>query len=114
MLNIFQIDFIQKSIFYALFGIRRFQKKKYSKKILEIIENLLDEVVLAVWFMDDGGSAPNTPSATKINITAFSDSDQILLQKALYAKFGLEVPIQKQGGNNQKNFYITTKSYPKF
>lgn len=92
-----------------------YEKKEIRKKIIpNKIEQLLDPVVLAVWFMDDGGKAQNTPRAAYINVTNFASSERFLLQKAVLNVFGFKMIIQKAGGNNQYNFYIPASSYERF
>ncbi len=84
------------------------------KVVPSTIEQLLDPIVLAVWFMDDGGKAQNTPRAAYINATSFTSSERILLQQAVQNVFGLKINIQKAGGKNQYNFYIPASSHKKF
>ena len=99
-----------ESIFYS----KATSFKKRRKIVPNDIENFLNPIVLAVWFMDDGGKAQNTVRAFYINATSFNNSERILLQKALQNVFGLKINIQKAGGNNQYNFYIPAASYEKF
>lgn len=48
------------------------------KKIVPInLEAILDPVVLAIWFMDDGGKAQNTPKAAYINATSFTETERM-------------------------------------
>lgn len=89
-------------------------QEKRTKVVSTSIEQPLDPVALASWFMDDGGKAQNTPQAAYINATSFTCSERILLQKAVKNVFGLKINIQKAGGNNQYNFYIPAASYEKF
>lgn len=89
-------------------------EKKRTKVVPIQIEQFLDPVALAVWFMDDGGKAQNTKRAAYINATSFTSSERVLLQKAVQNVFGLKINIQKAGGNNQYNFYIPASSYEKF
>ena len=53
-------------------------KKMKRKKIVPInLEAILDPVVLAIWFMDDGGKAQNTPKAAYINATSFTETERM-------------------------------------
>lgn len=97
-----------ESIFYKNIDGRR------VKVVPESIDKLLDPVGLAVWFMDDGGKAQNTPRAAYINVTNFTDSGRLKLQQMFKEVFGLKINIHKAGGNNQYNFYIPADSYELF
>ena len=59
--------------------------------------------------MDDGSS---TPEGFYLNTHSFSYEEQIILQKALLYKFGLECNIHKHG--KQFKLYIKAKSKPLF
>lgn len=111
----FSRRFYTKKYFADLAALFYENKNEVRKKIIPIqIQQLLDPVVLAVWFMDDGGKAQNTPKAAYINVTNFTSSERILLQKAVLNVFGFKINIQKAGGNNQYNFYIPASSYERF
>lgn len=111
----FSRRFYTKKYFADLAALFYENKNEVRKKIIPIqIQQLLDPVVLAVWFMDDGGKAQNTPKAAYINVTNFTSSERILLQKAVLNVFGFQINIQKAGGNNQYNFYIPASSYERF
>lgn len=84
-----------ESIFYS----KATSFKKRRKIVPNDIENFLNPIVLAVWFMDDGGKAQNTVRAFYINATSFNNSERILLQKALQNVFGLKINIQKAETN---------------
>lgn len=45
---------------------------KRTKVIPKNLEQLLDSIVLAIWFMGDGGKAQNTPKGAYINATSFT------------------------------------------
>ena len=80
----------------------------YRKIIPPNIEELLDPISLAIWYVDDG-CMPG-----RISVCCFSITDQYKLKEALENKFGLKVTIQKQGGKNQASLYIQSESYQKF
>jgi hypothetical protein len=76
------------------------KKNRKRTKIVpsqEELEKRLDPLSLAVWFIDDGGKAQNTPRAAYINVTGFIESDRIKLQQALENVFGLKTTLQKAG-----------------
>jgi LAGLIDADG DNA endonuclease family len=75
------------------------------KKISPSIVNWLTPISLAFWAMDDGSS---TPEGFYLNTHSFSYEEQIILQKALLYKFGLECNIHKHG--KQFKLYIKAKS----
>ena len=99
-----------ESIFYS----KDTADKKRRKVVPNEIEKLLNPIVLAIWFMDDGGKAQNTSRAFYINATSFNNLERILLQKAFQNIFGLKINIQKAGGNNQYNFYVPAAEYQRF
>jgi hypothetical protein len=112
----FSCRFYTKKIFLDLEAI--FYRNSFGTKRKKIVptnlETLLDPVVLAIWFLDDGGKAQNTPKAAYINATSFSEAERTQIQTAFLNVFNLKINIQKAGGNNQWNFYIPTNSYDRF
>lgn len=46
-------------------------KGKGTKTVAKKIANLLAPVVLAIWYMDHGDKAQNTPSAGYLNLSSF-------------------------------------------
>lgn len=97
-----------ESIFYREIGGKR------KKVVPSNLEQLLNPTVVAVWFMDDGGKAQNTPRGAYINGTNFTSEERVQIQNAFQTVFGLKITIHKAGGNNQYNFYIPANSYTKF
>lgn len=87
---------------------------KKTKIIPKNLEQLLDPIVLAVWFMDDGGKAQNTPKGAYINATSFTHQERVQIQQVFQNVFNLKITIQKAGGNKQYNFYIPANSYTQF
>ena len=57
-------------------------------------EQLLNPILLAVWFMDDGGKSQSTPKAAYINATSFSPEERVQIKKAFLNVFELEINIQ--------------------
>ena len=99
-----------ESIFYS----KATSFKKRRKIVPNDIENFLNPIVLAVWFMDDGGKAQNTVRAfyinadiTKGDVKSFNNSERILLQKALQNVFGLKINIQKAETNLKQIFDLS-------
>ena len=95
------------SIFYTPEG----TKTKRKKILPDNFEQLLNPIVLAIWFMDDGGKSQSTPKAAYINATSFSPEERVQIKKAFLSVFKLKINIHKAGGNNQFNFYIPAESY---
>ena len=85
--------------------------EKRRKVVPKNIEQLFNPIVLAIWFMDDGGKAQSTPKAAYINATSFSHEERLQIQKAFSHVFQLKINIHKAGGQNQYNFYIPADSY---
>ena len=79
------------------------------KQISPLIVNWLTPISLAFWAMDDGSS---TPEGFYLNTHSFSYEcgAQIILQRALLYKFGLECNIHKHG----KHFKLYIKAKSKF
>ena len=78
------------------------------------IRDLLDPTSLAVWYMDDGGKAQNTPKGAYINVSNYTEPERELLRNAVNDVFGLKTRLHKAGGNDQWNIYIPAESYDKF
>ena len=97
-----------ESIFYTSAGGKR------KKVVPRDLEELLNPIVLAIWFMDDGGKSQSTVRGAYINATSFSQEEQRQIQDAFLRVFQLEIRIHKAGGNNQSNFYIPADSYRQF
>ncbi len=74
------------------------------------IRDLLDPTSLAVWYMDDGGKAQNTPKGDYINVSNYTEPERELLRDAVNDVFGLKTRLHKAGGNNQWNIYIPAES----
>lgn len=107
--------FYTKKVFQEIESLFYTQTENGRKKIIPAdLKDLLDPYVLAVWFMDDGGKAQNTPRAAYINVSCFTCKQHTQIQKALLDVFGLKVTIQKAGGNKQYNLYIPAGSYTLF
>jgi len=64
---------------------------KEKKKIIPA-DLSIDEFSLAVWFMDDGSKSRNS---IYLNTQQFSESDQLVLQKLLFDKFGVKTTLNK-------------------
>ena len=101
-----------ESIFYmSTTGTGRIKRKKIVPKNLK---QFLDPIVLAIWFMDDGGKSQSTPEGAYINATSFSQQERVEIQEAFLRVLNLKINIQKAGGNNQYNSYIPANSYDTF
>ena len=87
---------------------------KRTKVLPRNLEQFLDPIVLAIWFMDDGGKAQNTPKGAYINATSFTHQERVQIQQAFQNVFRFKITIQKAGGNKQYNFYIPVDSYTQF
>nr|ALA63891.1 putative LAGLIDADG homing endonuclease [Symbiochloris irregularis] len=101
-----------ESIFYTQFYTQVGEKRK--KVVPKNLEQLLNPIVLAIWFMDDGGKSQSTVKAAYINATSFSPEEQEQIKEAFLHVFQLNIKIHKAGGNNQYNFYIPAPSYSLF
>ena len=73
------------------------------------IGEILTEVGLAFWIMDDGGKVGN---GLKLSTNSFNYSDCTILVKVLYDNFNLKCSIQSAGKDNQFIIYIWKESMP--
>ena len=72
---------------------------------------LVSPLSLAVWFMDDGYKR-NDCNALRLNTDLFTYEEQELLQKCLYANFGIISTIHRKG--KTYNLYIPERASKKF
>lgn len=87
---------------------------EWIKIIPDDIEEMMNEMVLAVWFMDDGstdwmyrsGSKEymNTAQQCKISSQSFSLEDNIKLSNSIMSKFGLSSNIRFRRNGNEHPF----------
>lgn len=107
--------FYSKKLFHNLESVFYQQiNGKRTKVLPKNLEEFLDPIVLAIWFMDDGGKAQNTPRGAYINASAFTAEEQRQVIEAFQSVFNLKIRTHKAGGNNQSNFYIPADSYTDF
>lgn len=92
----------------------RVEGKRRKKRVPPDARNMLDATALAVWYMDDGGKAQNTPKGAYINVTGFTEPERIVLRDAINDRFGLKAKLHSAGGNNQWNIYVPAESYDAF
>jgi hypothetical protein len=83
-----------------------------KKVVPSRLDELLDPLALAVWFMDDGGRGARTPKGLVINTSGFSDQEQVVLQSVLAEKFGVETSIHRVGKGFQ--LYVRAESFFRF
>jgi hypothetical protein len=97
----------------------KFYKKidnKYIKIIPDDIGDMINEMVLAIWFMDDGNTDwgyrngkkkyENSLPQCKISSESFSLSDNINLQKTLLEKYNINSNISFRDIKNSLKPYI--------
>lgn len=90
-----------------------------STKILpkDFKENLND-IVLAIWFMDDGGRANGVQNGVFFTMDSFTLEETLYIKKCFLDVFGIEARYQLAGksksGRVQHRLYINTKNYPIF
>ena len=83
------------------------------KEIPKLIEKILDPMVLAIWFMDDGSWKSNQHKTFIIHTLGYSKKDLELIQKILKKKFDLETSLHAQKGKYWR-LYIKSESALKF
>jgi hypothetical protein len=76
------------------------------------LSDLIDEIALAVWFMDDGSRGAHTLHGVVINTSSFSSDEQLLLQRMLSDRFDVSVNIYHVGKGFQ--LYVSASSYWRF
>lgn len=70
-------------------------KYTYKKKIPDnILELLVDPIMLAIWYLDDG-TKRNDCNACGLATQSFSEKENIMLQQCLQTYFNLHVTIDK-------------------
>ena len=72
---------------------------------------MLDPFSFAVWYIDDGGRARNTPKGTYINVSIFIKPERELLRDSIYKVFGLKARLHKAWKNDQSNIYIPAELF---
>ena len=81
-----------------------FYESFYSDRVKTIPENLvIDDLALAVWFMDDGSKSRNS---CYLNTQQFSLENQGVLQSLLQKQFGIETTLNKD--KNYKRIRVST------
>lgn len=107
---------------YVLFdtyshGAFRFYAQQFypngKKEIPKLFNKLLDPMVLAIWFMDDGSWKSDKHKTFIIHTLGYSKKDLELVQKVLKKKFGLETSLHAQKGKYWR-LYIKSESAEKF
>lgn len=84
---------------YSLGSFRFYAQQFYvgrTKVIPKLISKLLDPLVLAVWFMDDGSFKSDHHRTYIIHTVGYSKKDLELIKTVLEKKFGIEVGLHKQ------------------
>jgi len=89
----------------------KFYDKNRKKKLPNNIKTLLDDLALAIWFMDDG-SFKNDSKGLLINSNYFDVKKQRKLQRVLTEKFKVHTTLHTLG--RWKRIYIPAKESPKF
>jgi len=101
--------------FYTRCVMCEFRKMFYKdgKKIVPgNLSGLLDNLALAVWFMDDGSRGAHTLHGVVFNTSAFCEDEQHYLQHILRDKFNLKVNVHHVGRGYQ--LYVASRSYKNF
>lgn len=101
--------------FYTRCVFGDFRKMFYdgNKKIIPAnLGDVLDELALSVWFMDDGGRGAHTLHGVVFNTSCYSKNEQFFLKQVLFKNFRIEVNVHRVGSGYQ--LYVTSGSYRRF
>ena len=80
-----------------------------TKVIPRLISKLLDPIVLAIWFMDDGSWKSDHHKTFIIHTLGYGKRDLESVQKVLKEKFGIETSLHSQKGKYWR-LYIKSES----
>jgi hypothetical protein len=98
-------------------GALRFYAQQFyvngKKRIPPLIAQLLHEMSLAVWFMDDGSWKSRRHKTFIIHTLGYSRSDLEIVQGVFLKKFGITTSAHKQKGKYWR-LYIISKSAEDF
>lgn len=84
-----------------------------KKKIPKLIGKMLDPLVLAIWFMDDGSWKSNKHKTYIIHTLGFTRKDLELVQTVLRDNFRIETSLHRQKGKYWR-LYIKSESAKDF
>jgi hypothetical protein len=90
---------------------RLFYDDKGKKRLPSDISQILDDLSLAIWFMDDG-SYKNDSKGLLINSNHFSIREQKEIQRVLKDRFGISTTLHTLG--HWKRIYIPAAESPRF
>lgn len=96
---------------YSLGSLRFYGHQFYSgnKKIIpKLIHKLINPLVLAIWFMDDGSYKSLDHKTYIIHTLGYSKKDLNLLKEAFKKKFDIDVALHRQ--SNKWRIYIKSAS----
>ena len=82
------------------------------KRVPKQLGRLLTPLALAVWYMDDGSVKSKAHRTVLLNTQGFTQSDLVVLQKALKEKFHVLTSVRKQREGNQ--LYVASASADTF
>jgi hypothetical protein len=96
-------------------------KKQGKKKLPDCFEKNLNESVLALWYMDDGGRAYNVlpGRGAVLHINSFSREEGQRIQQALYNTFSLDSRLNLSRPSRERviphhRLYFGAKNYQRF
>lgn len=95
---------------------RFYAQQFYSNKrkhIPTLFDKLINDVALAIWFMDDGSKKSNRHTTFNIHTLGYSFTDLMKVQNGLKKVFDLKVSLHKQR-NKTWRIYIPSESTGQF
>lgn len=104
---------------YASGALRFYGQQFYSEKqkvVPKLVHKLLEPISLAIWFMDDGSWKSNRHRTYIIHTVGYRKAEVVLLQQALWKKFGIAVSMHKQFRPEYRRWrlYVLSNSAAKF
>lgn len=107
--NRYRFRTVNSPCFLEYYGM--FYDEKGKKRLPDTIRALLDEIALAIWFMDDG-SYKTDSKGLLINSNHFNMNEQETLRAVLKEKFGIITSLHTL--RQWKRIYIPADESPKF
>lgn len=95
-----------------------FYSQQGIKKLPDNFQECLDPIVLAIWFLDDGGRSSGVKTGVFLTLDRYTLNEIEIIQQTLKIRFGIQTHFhtsgKSQSGLIQKRLSITGKNYDSF